>query len=315
MHNTVKGILCVVLGTLLISGIPVVSKLVLEQMPSLHFSALWMSTALMYVTIWIVGTGPRRTWQRLRPRLGAVVLTGLVAAVWVYSYFRGLKVLHPAVVTFVMNSRTVWAILGGVLILRERYRPLQLVGMVIVVAGLVMVFADTRRSAELVGVLLVLVAAISYSAVNMLVRTYVHDTGVKVTLLTRFFFPVLLLVPIARIQGPFAPYVNWYTGLLIAGGAFVGPFLSFLLLYTALRYLQVGVHSLFQAVGVVYTTVFAYLALGSLPPTNRIIGGGIILAGLVITSIGSIRSRRNQTLTEPSVSETAASPSLEPPKD
>lgn len=289
LSNTAKGLVCLVMGTLTISTVPVVSKVVLQEMPSLHFTVLWMATALVYACLLALVQGPITRWHKFRAAWKASVTTGLVAIAWVFFYFRGVELLDPAVVAFVINSRIVWAVGGGMLLLGERYRPLQLLGMFAVACGVIVIFMNVEGSVEALGVTFVLIAAAFYVIGSTVVKSHIKKTGVAVALIARFAFPFFVLLPVALSQGPFVSYLTTKSAVLIAGGAFLGPFLSFLLIYTALRYLPVGLHTIFQSASVFYTALLSFAVFGTVPPLNKIIGGLIIVSGMVVVGFVSVR--------------------------
>lgn len=289
MSDPAKGLLCLVTGTLTISTVPVVSKVVLQEMPSVHFTVLWMAAATLYSVVLVFAQGVDETWRKLRTAWKRTVMTGLVAVAWVHFYFRGVELLDPAVVSFVLNSRMLWAVAGGMLLLGERYRPLQFAGMLAIACGVVVIFINVEGSLEALGVTFVLLSALFYVVGSAIVKSHIKKTGVAVALLARFVFPFLVLLPIALRSGNIGTYLSWESALLIAGGAFLGPFLSFLLIYTALRYLPIGLHTVFQSVSVFYTALLSFAVFGSLPPRNKIIGGLIIVAGMITVGMVSLR--------------------------
>lgn len=289
-RRAAKGLICLITGTLTISTVPVVSKVVLQGMPSLHFSALWMTAALFYAALFIAVTGPGKAWAGLKAGWKPVLIVGINSIAWVYCYFRGVELLDPAIVAFVINSRMVWAVALGLLLLGERYRPLQIVGMGTIVVGVFIIFAHVEGQVEALGILFVLLAALFYVIGNLFVKRNIATTGVGVMLTSRFLFPLFAFLPMVIGSGALLEFITPRSALLIAAGAFIGPFLSFLLIYTALRYLQIGLHTIFQSVSVFYTAIFSFLVFGTLPPANKIVGGIVIIAGMVLIGLVSLRT-------------------------
>ncbi len=286
---TLKGILLLVTGTLFMSMVPVLSKVVLEEMPSIHFSALWMLSSSLWGAIWLFRKGFREPWRKFRLGWRPIVVTGALAAVWVYCYYRGLERLNPATTTFLVNSRIVWAMLIGVVFLRERYRGVQLLGILTVAFGILVIFSDVGRSGETTGVAFILLSALVFVLGNAVIKRYAPDLGVPLVLFARFFFPALLLAPASFAAGSLLSYLTVRNAVLIAAGTLIGPFLSFLMIYTALMYLNLGIHTAFQSVGIVFSALFTFLVFGTMPPAATLIGGGLIAAGLTLVGIVSAR--------------------------
>jgi len=291
ISDPLKGVLLLVAGTACLSTVPVLAKVVLTTMPSTHFSALWMLASTVWGSLWLFRGGFTGPWLRFRAGWRAVLLTGLLAAGWVYFYFKGLELLNPAVATFVINSRIVWAVIIGMIFLQERYNVVQLLGIAAVAGGVVLIFSGATEHAETLGVIYVLIAALFFVLGNLVVKRALPGTGVDIVLLARFLFPAALLLPLSFAAGSPWPYLSTQNVLLIAGGSLFGPFLSFLLIYSALRYLHLGIHTVFQSVSIVFSAALTYLVFGTLPSTSKLIGGVLVIIALVVVGLFSSGDR------------------------
>lgn len=289
---TLKGVLLTITGALCLSTVPVISKVALSDIPTLHFTALWMALCTVWSVAWLLMRHGHRSWGEIRIRWGAILMTGVFATGWVFFYFAGLQRLDPAVATFIMNSRIVWAIAIGAVFLGERYTALQIVGIVAVATGVVVIFSDVQDPGDILGSVFMLLAAVFFVLSSTVVRMRARFMSVEILLLSRFLLPAIILVPVSIAAGSPLPYLTIRTALLMMGASLIGPFFSFLLIYTALKYLDLGVQNALQSMNIVFTTVLTFLVFHTVPPLHKLVGGGIVLAGVVV--IGLVSSRRGR---------------------
>jgi drug/metabolite transporter (DMT)-like permease len=183
----------------------------------------------------------------------------------------------------------VWAIAIGMIFLGERYSLGQIVSMLIIAAGVVVVYIDAPPGGEVVGMVLVILSAMSFVLMSIVAKGTVRSFGVPAVLLGRFVFPTLALMPFSLAAGSIFPHLTGRSLILILGGSFIGPFFSFLLIFTALRYLDVGIHTIFHTLNIVLTTTFTYFVFGTIPAANRMAGGAMVLLGIALLGFISIR--------------------------
>jgi drug/metabolite transporter (DMT)-like permease len=290
-HHTLKGVLFALAGTLCLSTVPVTSKLVLADLPSLQFSALWMLFSTGWSLVWLIAKERRSVSTQLRARWRSLLLMGAFATGWVFFYFRGLEALSPPVATFLMNSRIVWAVVIGAAFLGERYTLLQLAGIGAVAIGVVVVFSDVEPGGEVTGYMWILLSALFLVLTSTVVRHQKRVVSVELLLVSRFLLPALALAVLALLSGP-VPRLGARALLLIAGGSFIGPFLSFLFIYTSLTYLRLGIQSALQSMVIVFTTVLSFVVFGTVPPVNELAGGAIIFVGVLAVGLASSARRK-----------------------
>jgi drug/metabolite transporter (DMT)-like permease len=297
--NKTRGVFLLLGGTVCLSTIPIVSKLVLEEIPHVHFTAWWMLSAGVWAAIWAFGFKGEEARNAIVNAWPRIILTGVFSTGYAFFYFAGLSRLNPAVATFLVNSRMVWAIAIGMIFLGERYSAGQIVAMLIVASGVVVVYIDAPPGGEIVGMILVILSAISFVLMSTVAKSTVRSFGVPAVLLGRFVFPTLALLPVSLAAGSILPYLTTRTLILIVGGSFIGPFFSFLLIFTALRYLDVGVHTIFHTLNIVLTTALTYFVFGTIPAANRMAGGAMVLLGIAILGFLSIRAGRGKAAPTP----------------
>lgn len=296
----VKGIVLLLSGTVCLSLIPIIAKLALMEVPSLHFSASWMIGGGLWSALWALRKGVTEPIQVIRQGWKPLVLTGFFASGWVFFYFSGLSRLDPAVATFLINSRILWALIIGVVFLHERYTVSQTMAIAIVAAGVVTVFLDADSGVETAGMLFMVVAAVFYVLTNTTVKRGAMRFGVELSLFARFFFPAIVLIVASVVSGIAVSWLTPRNVSLILGGSLVGPFLSFLLIFSALKYLDLALHTVFQSIAIALTAVLTFVVFGTVPSVSRLLGGTLIVVGIVFLGVFSIRrEKRSRFLEDP----------------
>jgi drug/metabolite transporter (DMT)-like permease len=280
-----RGIALISAGTLCLSTVPVFSKLVMADMSSVHFSFFWMCFGLSYTIVFSVAKGPQASITSLRREWKYLIAAGVSAFVWVILAFAGIKRLDPTVSIVFFNIRGVWGVLIGLAFLKERYVAWQYVGMAIIIAGVALNLVGTEGTDEVVGSLITIGSALAYAVTNGLVKRFVTRSGIVPALFARFTIPAIALfflgvgsgIPFEALQGR--------TLLILTFGSFVGPFLSFVLIYSSLKYLDLGVQSFFQSAGLFFTAIFSYFVFASVPTPIQITGGLIVVTGMIVMSV------------------------------
>ena len=75
-------------------------------------------------------------------------------------------------------------------------------------------------------------------------------------------------------------------------GALVGPFLTGMAQYSALRYIEASRTMIIQATRSLFVLVGSMIYLSILPEMLQLIGGLITIAGVIIMTMGKIRGKK-----------------------
>ncbi|MEU7841676.1 EamA family transporter [Micromonospora sp. NPDC049114] len=135
----------------------------LQDFPPLLFSALRFILAAI-PAVFFVGS-PRVAWRW-------VLIVGIVLGVLKFSFlFIGMHVGMPAgLASLVLQSQAAFTIVLATLLLRERPRAVQLVGLGVAMAGIVLVGTRLGGTTPVAGFLLVLAAAACWGLANIATR-------------------------------------------------------------------------------------------------------------------------------------------------
>jgi chloramphenicol-sensitive protein RarD len=240
----------------------------------------------------------RQLWQRPRLGLGITAAALLIAANWVVY------------VAAVLNGKTTEAALGyflnpivtvalGVIVLRERLRPLQWAAVAIgAVAGVYLSLA----AGSVPWIALSLAASFGlYGLVKNMVGASLeamHSLGAETAVLTPIAV-VMLVVLTARGETTFTTDGAWHTTLLVLAG--VATATPLLLFAAAARRVPLVTIGLLQFITPVLQLLCGVLLLGEHMSTSRWVGFAIVWVALAVLSFDSVRNlpRRSRRGTEP----------------
>lgn len=262
----------------------------MEVLHPLTFVPFWHGTACLYSCVYLlvrrmpVGRQLRRHWK---PMLGIGLFHGLGAA----AGFTGLHLLDPTVASFFVRTGILFTWLLGVIVLGERPDRRAIGGMLLALVGIA-VLSYVTGAAHAKGIAFSLTAAV-VGAFGFLLGKYVAgSTSTAVTVWMRSGTIALLVLTLALVTGNFRPTLSWSYGLVLLLGAAVGPFGSQLLFFYSLKHIALSEASVVRALSPVLVAVYSLAFLGMFPTPKQLIGGGIVLAGLVLLARAQPTSQR-----------------------
>jgi drug/metabolite transporter (DMT)-like permease len=224
---------------------------------------------------------PRRSWVRL-------AAMGLIAYPLGNSMlFWGLQSLHSTTSAFLLNAMPLATLALGVVWLNEKPTRLQLIGLVIALAGGVVFFGTRVPGAETVPIVVTLAGAACLAVFGVMAREFARDglvDGVTLAGIPLLFGGGLLMIVVPPTQLPSARVSAILVWLAVVNSA-----LAYLLWNHALRRLQAFEISIVTNLMPMGTGLLAPLLIGESVGPTAWIGIGVALAGVVLVGLGSRR--------------------------
>lgn len=193
--------------------------------------------------------------------------------------------------SLVLQSQALFTVIFAAVVLRERPRPVQVVGMTVALIGLIIVAAGRSGAAPMTGLALCIAAACSWGAGNVASRRCAGASGLGLTVWGAVFVPLPLYVLFLLIDGPhaIATAATHLTWVAAASTAYT-VILSSLLGYTVWN----GLLGLYPAASVAPFTMLVpvvgllagWLILGERPGLSALVGGLVLLAGVACVVLG-----------------------------
>ena len=230
-------------------------------------------------------------------KTGLLFIASLFLVINYVANVKGLEYLPPETTQVVMQVAPFLLMLGGVVFFGERLKKIEILGAILIFSGLMLFFND--RLADLflslnhftIGVLIVIFAATTWAAYALMQKPLLRILTAKQLTLLIYIIGAMLLLPFAHLSQlmlmntlQFAALLFCCVNTIVAYGAFteamhvwqaskVSAVISLSPLFTFLS-MVIAVHWFPEQVKASDLDFWAY------------VGGGIVIAGSALTSMG-----------------------------
>lgn len=226
----------------------------------------------------------------------------LMAIVEPFFYFLGeaygLTMVTATVAAVIISTIPLIVPFAAYYLFKERLTPMNYLGLVISFGGVLLVVLT--RSGGLVadwkGVLLMFVAVLSAVAYTMVVKILADDyTPITITAY-QSLYGLLLFVPLFLImEVPHLDFSHVTTHSLMAVG-YLGVFgsgICFIIMTIGIRELGAAKSNIFANLIPVVTAILSFFLLKESMPLLKILGIFVVILGLLLSQISTLRVRRN----------------------
>jgi drug/metabolite transporter (DMT)-like permease len=299
--DTLKGYFYTVLATIAFSNVYVFSKAALNEIPlPLFLFLICLIGFLINLNILVAKGGlsklaalPRSIWW-LFPTLGVIEIFT------VFTFYASVNAIsEPAVTGFLGNLFPLFTTILGIAFLKERFSPLESVGIFVVFAGALLTSYSGNLSLNdffIPGVGLVVLNCVGAATATVIVRAKVNNLTPEILSFNRIFWLLIFFsgwVIIADI--PLVITSKGFMNTLFA--AILDPVLAILLAYKAYQYIEASRGTIIQSTKGLLIIPVAYFYFGTLPLPHQIAGGVIAMAGVGIIGFGQHKlSKKNQKI-------------------
>ena len=281
-HQT-NGYLYAFGASLALAASFVFSKSVLNQLSMLHFGLLWFSMGVVWNSIWFFAKRDYRNvkedkWKKTGVAIVIAILEGAATGLF-YLAIKAME--NPAVVSFIGNIGPVFVTLMGILLLKERFRTLQLIGIVTTIAGVFVINFREGGFAGFVdpGSVYVISAAFLFSLATIVGRRMHHKLVPGYMSLIRSFLLAVAMAILFFRSGELTPLsLNIWKDLAL--GSFLETLIVIVFAYQALKLIEATKTSLIISTKGVWTLLLAWIFLDVFPTGVQLVGGLLTLVGV-----------------------------------
>lgn len=207
---------------------------------------------------------------------------GIIEIIATTSFYAAISVSsNPAVPSFLRNLEYLFVTLFGIWLLSERFGKMAKAGAILTIAGAFIIsFRHATWMSFITGASgLMLLSTSFYAARTILAKKHIREISPVVLAINRAFFLFLFAIVFMFAQHkdfkiPFSALLN------IIAGAFVGPFLTSIFQYSALRFIEASRAAIIQSTTGIFVLIGAFLIFGNLPATIQIAGGLLAITGV-----------------------------------
>ncbi|MGJ5642574.1 DMT family transporter [Formosa sp. S-31] len=203
---------------------------------------------------------------------------------WI-TYFYALKLSNVAIGMLSLFTFPIFTALLEPLFIKTKFDPMYILLGFMVLTGIYILAPEfDLESTHTQGILFGFVSALCYALRNILSKKLTaHYNGTtvmfyQITLLSVFLAPALILLDTSAIRTEY-PYV-----IILA---LVTTAIGHTMLVNSLKHFSVSTTSIINSTQPIFGIIIAYFFLNEVPALNTFIGGGLILATVLIESFRS----------------------------
>jgi len=295
LSRQAKGSILALIAALALANSFIFSKSALNNVHFVQFGLVWFTFGLFWMLIYIAVSGDLKEIRKLS---GAghlyTFLVGLFEALGTAFFYIALKkVENPAVVSFLGNAGPVFVTLFGIILLREVYTRLEILGVVLAISG---IFAISFQADAVAGGIFlpgtewIILASLMFATGTIIGRKQIKQLSPSLLSLIRVVLLLIVFIVLFFSLGldlriPASAYRD------MAIGSFLEALVTMVAAYTALKYIQAVRMSILVNSKSIWVLISAFIFFNLIPETHQLIGGLLSLAGVVLLTIGKKKKK------------------------
>ena len=290
MNNQRRGYFYALIATVTGSLVYLFSKAALNEVSLPQFGFWWFLTALFWNGL--MAAHPKGGFNIsafTRKDYKTLLIIGIVEIIATVAFYAAINIAdNPSVPSFLRNLEYLFITLLGVAMLGERFNKWTGTGALLILAGSFIISCRSGLSGFMTTTaILMLVTTVFFAIRTITVKKHIGEISPVVLAINRsiFLFLVALIFILITRETLFIPRTAVFN---ILAGSFVGPFLTSIFQYSALRYIPASRAAIVQSTTGLFVLVGAVLMFGTLPNEVQIAGGMVTIAGVALM----MRSRK-----------------------
>jgi len=292
ISDNTKGYLWTFVSILAVSNVYIFSKAALNIVNIMQFGFYWFGFGLLWN---ILLSNKRIGFSKLReiPRKSVkyYIFIGLWEIIATTAFFYAIMTIeNPSVTSFLGNLSPIFVTILGVLVLKERFNYIEIIGVFLTLMGAFVISYKGNTSLDQLfidGSQYVLISTSFFAINTIFVKKNMKKFTPALLSLNRgvFIFLFAFIIMILTKQSFYIPQ-NAVVSLLI--GSLLGPFLTVIAGYNALKYIEASKRSILSSSKSLFVLLGAYLYFGKFPMEYQIIGGIFTVFGVILISFGKM---------------------------
>ena len=292
LSSNTKGYLFAFLSVFATSNVYIFSKAALSQVDIATFGLYWFGFGLIWNMVYSAKTGRIEHLKTLEKKNYLVlIILGLLEIAGTTFFFMAINtVSNPAIVSFLGNINPVIVTTLGLVLLRERYNKPEVFGIFLILLGAFIISykgGATFSSMFISGAEFVLYSGIFYGTSAIIAKKNVNKLSPPIMALSRNMFLFVFSFSALLILGK-SLSLTWFSFWNIFIGSILGPFLTVISGYQAIKYLEVSRVSILGSTKGLVVLIGAYFYFGTFPEIYQLFGGLLSITGVILISLGKI---------------------------
>lgn len=280
LPRPLKGIILAFVSAACISVTFIASKQAMAELSPLAFTPVWFAVASAWgIGLYLWRNGLKRP-DGLGESIRPILLLGFLNGLANFLFFTSIDLGDPTLVAFFSRSETVYTVLLGAWFLGERMQRYQWLGVAIAIAG---TGAMTFQAGRVVWMVMLLALASNFflALSNLVAKKSIFAVPPLILSTARTLVMTVMLGVFGLAAGQLA-WPGWTAWLWILGGAFFGPFLSYVLFYKSLLYLDLSKGAVIRATQPLFVAIYGLALFGTVINLQQLLGGLVMTAGVAV---------------------------------
>ncbi|MBI3052002.1 DMT family transporter [Candidatus Woesearchaeota archaeon] len=206
------------------------------------------------------------------------VINTLTLAFWAFA----IKSAGASLTAFFMRFSTIFAIILGIALLREKLNKWEVAGAVLAVAGAAAI-SWQEQSAHL-GILLAVAAALTLAVQQFYEKIAVRNVEPYSLNALRTSVTFLLLLPLLASMGSLGPVPAEMLPVIIIGST-ASAVAGFIFWYKALQGMEMSKGVIVRTLEPFVVVMYVLLVFGTIPTAIQLVGGAMIVGGVVLSQV------------------------------
>ena len=287
MQKSTKGYLLTFLSVLAVSNVYIFSKAALNEINLFQFGVLWFGFGLIWILIYAKYRDCYKIIRKLNTKQFARLFQiGIFEVFGTFFFFKAIHTIsNPSTTSFLGNITPIILIIFSFFFLKERFSKLDLVGMILALFGALVISTKGQFKFDVFidGVQYIVVSSLIFAANGVLIKKNIKKLPPIVLTINRSMFLFLFSCGAFFITNQnldISAQAFWNTFI----GSILGPFLTVVTGYLALKYIPVSTKAIIGSTKGVFVVVGSYFYFGDIPDNIIIIGGLITIIGVIVIS-------------------------------
>lgn len=297
MVNRTRGYLYAFIATLCGSLVYLFSKAALNEVSLPQFGFYWFLIAIFFNSLMALHPRGGFTVKKLtRKDYQTLLYVGLIEIIATSAFYAAISVSdNPAVPSFLRNLEYLFVSVIGMVVLGERYGKVGMVGALLTLTGAFIIsMKPTTAGSFITGAAgLMLISTSFYAVRTILAKIHIREISPVVLAINRAVF-LFVTASVFMVAGGFPLSIPTNALINITAGSFIGPFLTSIFQYSALRYIEASRSAIVQSTTGLFVLTGALLMFGSLPAPVQIAGGLVTMAGVILMMRKGLKSALSQ---------------------
>jgi drug/metabolite transporter (DMT)-like permease len=298
LNPTVKGISLAFLATLGMANVYVFSKAALLEVNYYQFQFYWFGFALIWILPFLILTGMiKKIPQLSRASNITLVIIGLLELGAATLLFLAIQLAeNPTIISFLSNLTPIFVTVLGIRFLGERFNSVEAIGIILTIGGVILItYTRDTSIAEFFGKGSgwILVSSVFSSISIVTAKSRIRDIHPGILTLNRVIFLFVFAVT-AMLFRQESFVVSGTATLNMALGSLMGPFLTGMAQYSALKYIEASRTMIIQATRSLFVLAGSLIYLSILPELLQLVGGLVTIVGVIVMTWGKIKFKKRQ---------------------